>query len=220
MSKHTIYEKKVSNVPVLKIYRINFRHDNSISLTFKQPNAFQQLQQHCADREARGQEITSVYEALVPPNQRMSPCGYRHSWHRVKLRTKAYHQMLQDAISTMAQKPEIQSLMTLSTAHVSIPTIALLQEATQFVNALLNNAGIAVYAKTQACGTPDAPSNECYGWFVYLPRVIPAVNKSDIPADLLGVRQYAQNHGCQILCLDSDGPIVATLKTYDRTQEV
>lgn len=207
-------------MPVLKIYRINFRHHDTVSLTLKQPNAFQQLQQYCADHEAQGQEVTSVYEALVPPNQRMSPCGYRHSWHRIKLRTKAYHQMLQDALSALNQKPEIQSLMTLSTAHVSIPTIALLQEATRSVNARLDDAGIAVYAKAQACGTPDAPNNECYGWFVYLPRVIPAVSKSDLPTDLLGVLQYAQNHGCQVLCLDSDGPIVSTLKTYDHTQEV
>lgn len=212
--------KKVSIVPMLKIYRINFRHHDSVSLGLEQPNAFQQLQQYCADHEAQGQEVTSVYEALVPPNQRMSPCGYRHSWHRIKLKDQNYHQMLQDALSALNQKPEIQSLMTLSTAHVSIPTIALLQEATRSINARLDDAGIAVYAKTQACGTPDAPSNECYGWFVYLPRVIPAVSKSDIPADLLGVLQYAQNHGCKMLCLDSDEPIVSTLKTYDHTQEV
>lgn len=212
--------KKVSIVPVLKIYRINFRHHDSVSLGLEQPNAFQQLQKYCADKEVGGQEVTSVYEALVPPNQRMSPCGYRHSWHRIKLRDKAYHQMLQEAMDATDRKPEIASIMTLSTAHVSVPTIALLQEATRCVNTRLDDAGIAVYAKTQACGTPDAPSNECYGWFVYLPRVIPAVSKSDLPADLLGVLQYAQNHGCQVLCLDSDGPIVPTLKTYDHTQEV
>lgn len=207
-------------MPVLKIYRINFRHANSISLTFNGDDALRKLQQYCASKEVGGQEVTSVYEALVPPNQRMSPCGYRHSWHRIKLRDKVYYQMLQEAIETAYHEPEITSLMTLSTAHISAQTMDLLQEATRCVNARLDDAGIAVYAKAQACGTPDAPNNECYGWFVYLPRVIPAVSKSDLPADLLGVLQYARNHGCQVLCLDSDGPIISALKTYDRTQEV
>lgn len=96
--------------------------------------------------------------------------------------------------------PEISKMLTLSTAHICLDTWDILESEgnnrfkTRF-------SDLSVYPKSD------------YGCFIYISGLDDAL-EIDFPADLLDVVKFAIDHGCNMLCLDGDGPTVPELKTY------
>ena len=114
-------------------------------------------------------------------------------------------------------KPEISRMLTLSTVHVTEKTMdALEREADE------NNLCLAVYAKSgfgYIIYLPDEETLKSNGirWpDIGQPGATPPANW---PTDLRDVLLYARDLDCDILCLDSDGPVVPYLKTYDDTED-
>ena len=99
-------------------------------------------------------------------------------------------------------------MMTLSTAHISPKTAEDLERAARCeisTNLLSCNVPFPVYKKGP------------YGYFIYVTEdtISDALIGELCPDDLLKVAVYASTHGCELLCLDGDGPTVPKLKTYD-----
>lgn len=97
--------------------------------------------------------------------------------------------------------PEISKMLTISTAHICPGTWDILESEgndrceTRF-------SALSVYPKSD------------YGCFIYISGLDDAL-EIDFPADLLDVVKFAIDHGCNMLCIDSDGPTVPELKTYE-----
>lgn len=101
---------------------------------------------------------------------------------------------------------DITKMLTLSTAHITKETAdklnidckpALPEE--YFKHGFCFNLGISVYPKDE------------YGWFLWVP--FSAIEK--LPSDLEQCVRLAHRNGCVWLCLDSDGLIDPSLKTYE-----
>lgn len=94
-------------------------------------------------------------------------------------------------------RPEMDKVMTLSTAHISEKTAIMLQNELE-----ANKLCLAVYPKCN------------FGWFIYLAGVdIAQINA--LPDDLRCLCKYAKANNCSILCLDCDGPILGCLPTFE-----
>lgn len=95
-------------------------------------------------------------------------------------------------------RPEISKMLTLSTSHISAATAAQL-------------------AKNDQITVPYYPKSD-FGWFIYIDRELcQSADKTDaqqIPKDLQALIYYANDLDCEILCLDSDGPIIPYLQKY------
>lgn len=85
-----------------------------------------------------------------------------------------------------------QSMLVLSTAHISLETKKGLEA---------DNLPIVAYAKS------------AYGWF------IPVTEESDeikhLPADLRGIVEFAASNGCDWIMLDSDYDEIQCLPTFN-----
>jgi hypothetical protein len=95
-----------------------------------------------------------------------------------------------------AETDEIHSMICLSTAHISDDTRQML------VNYERNEFLPVFYEKSD------------YGWFIHvstdhLERV------ADYPQDIQAILAYARARGCGWVMLDSDGPVVDGLKTWE-----
>lgn len=99
-----------------------------------------------------------------------------------------------------AHVPRTETMLTLSTGHVSSDTAEMLRQEPE-----LNCMGLAIYEKSCEGG-------ESYGWYIYLP---PDITDHKIPCDLKRAMSRAASLGCQILCLDSDGYEDPSLQTYE-----
>lgn len=100
-------------------------------------------------------------------------------------------------------RPEISTLMTLSTGHISLETFEQLMNESED-----NTFGLCVY--------PKGPDFE-FGLFLYLTEDKTSKPEfSTYPQDLQDIIRYTLDNNCTILCLDCDGPFVAGLKAYDR----
>lgn len=97
------------------------------------------------------------------------------------------------------EDPEINEMMTISTAHISSGTEEMLDESDTW------QCGLSAYKKDQ------------YGWFIH----VPSKNDMDpgffehIPDDLAACMKLAQDHRCAWLCFDCDGPQVKGLQIYE-----
>lgn len=89
----------------------------------------------------------------------------------------------------------ISKMLTLSTAHVSTNTGAILDSQ--------HYSELIVYEK------------ECSGWFIYLGSESLQINLEKLPSDLRDVIMLALQNDCQWLCLDVAGEELAELPTYD-----
>lgn len=103
---------------------------------------------------------------------------------------------------------EISKMMTLSTAHIAPNTAKDLEKTARCefpLNMLSCNVPFPVYKKGD------------YGYFIYVTEdtISDALIGDFCPSDLLDVAIYAENNGCNLLCLDGDGPTVPDLKTYE-----
>ena len=111
-------------------------------------------------------------------------------------------------------KPEISRILTLSTGHVTECTRnMLLRESEE------NNFGLDVYEKDD------------FGFIIYLPAPVETRGVDtpytetpagctrfgisySVPKDLQDVLRYCHDMGCNILCLDADGPEIPYLRYY------
>ena len=83
---------------------------------------------------------------------------------------------------------EITKMLTLSTAHITDSTMEQLDREPVY-----NNLGLCVYKKSD------------YGWFIYLDNTMDLTDMR-LPNDLLKCLALAKSVGCDVLCLDCDGP--------------
>lgn len=98
------------------------------------------------------------------------------------------------------QGPEIVGMLTVSTSHVSQETYRKLEQ-----DGTRNEIGLPVYAKS-------APEDgDCYGLYVYLENI----SWDTVPSDLGHLIKLAQQNGCGILCLDSEGPELENMPKFD-----
>lgn len=93
----------------------------------------------------------------------------------------------------------ISKMLTISTAHISQDTAALLHMAC--IQCDLDETNLCVYDKTG------------FGWFVYAPSDIDDPN-GVVPDDLLDCLSVAKKCGCEWLCLDRDGETIIELRRF------
>lgn len=147
-------------------------------------------------------KIRSCLENLYGKPCRMYDVGCMKPWMGYVPRTLGEIESGWEAYNKTAggkYSPEIGSMLTLSTAHISERTADMLarEPDSDFM-------GLSVYDKSIGDG-------ESYGWFIYLPERY----NSGIPDDLRRCLERARALGCGILCLDQDGPLDPDLSVYD-----
>lgn len=150
------------------------------------------------------ERVRSVLESLYEKPCRMYNAGVMTPWMDYTPRTleeieTRYHKCMLNA--AFGCKPETSRMMTLGTNHINKDTAAMLDDEPE-----QNNMGLSVYTKSTADG-------ETFGWFIYIPEDL--TKHPGIPDDLRRCLAIAQNHGCGVLCLDTDGPENPALKSYD-----
>ena len=99
----------------------------------------------------------------------------------------------------------VDTILTVSTAHVTDDTLKLLQEDPEKDTTGLeiypkNEFGYLIYA--QRNGHFDDNQNPLFGYL------------GGVPKDLMTILQYADSLGCHIVCLDCDGPVLPWLTDY------
>jgi hypothetical protein len=90
---------------------------------------------------------------------------------------------------------EIHKMLTLSTSHVTLKTAGDLEHKTDDLPPCWDKAG--------------------YGWFIVVPDDKGVPTPHTCPDDLKSVFTYARARGCTWVMLDSDGPVVDGLKTWE-----
>lgn len=106
-------------------------------------------------------------------------------------RTLAAHPGCMDA------KPEIDRMLTLSTAHISPETVKKLRN-----NPETDELCVTVYPKAG------------FGWYVYFSG-LPQSTIARLPEDLKVCITAAQNMDCAVLCFDCDASPLAYLPVYE-----
>lgn len=93
-------------------------------------------------------------------------------------------------------KLELDTMLTISTAHVSQETMDMLGDTDAEYGRLSN---VASY--------PKILDDEIIGWFIYPCK--PADRTDDgMPDDLKAVLELAEYCGANVVCLDCDGPVI------------
>ena len=92
----------------------------------------------------------------------------------------------------------ITCMLTLSTAHLSPETRALMSDA-RFVE----RADVSIYGKNMF--------GQEFGWFVYTDTQEPEGN---LPGDLEVCIKYALARNCGLICFDRDAELVGELPAY------
>lgn len=149
------------------------------------------------------EKARSVLEGLYLKPWHMYNVGCMVPWMNYAPRTldeiqKGYAKCAMNRI--YGYRPEISSMLTLSSGHISGETAEKLEREGE-----LNAMGLSVYPKANSDG-------ESFGWYVYIPG---DYTGPCIPGDLKRCLAKAHSLGCGILCLDSDGPEDPSLDTYD-----
>lgn len=101
---------------------------------------------------------------------------------------------------------EISKMLTLSTAHITKETADKLDLDCKPVSpedywqhSFCFDLGLSIFPKDD------------FGWFLW----IPSADRAALPDDLKQCIELALANGCDWLCLDSDGLIEKSLKTYE-----
>lgn len=96
---------------------------------------------------------------------------------------------------------EVEKMLVLSTAHILPETREMLDETEEFPVVLIPRE---------------------YGWLLNVPQAdieteddLKKSLEDEIPADLLACITFAWKIGCEWLLLDSDGPVIAALTSYE-----
>lgn len=91
-------------------------------------------------------------------------------------------------------KHEIDSMLTVSTAHIKAETAKLLEHESV--------EGVTVYKK------------DIYGWFIYIDINNSGISETNL-VDLNNIIHFALNQGCSIICIDRDGDTIDGLAIYE-----
>lgn len=91
-------------------------------------------------------------------------------------------------------KHEIDSMLTVSTAHIKAETAKLLEDE--------SIEGVTVYKK------------DIYGWFIYIDINNSGIGETNL-VDLNNIIHFALNQGCSIICIDRDGDTIDGLAVYE-----
>lgn len=157
---------------------------------------------HIAFETNIAEHVKSVLEDLYLKPCRMYNVGCMMPWMGYTPRTleeieSGYKKC--KAAAVYGYKPEISKMLTISSGHISDETAEMLEREPE-----LNALRLSVYTKS-------ADDGENYGWFIYLPSDI----HDGVPADLAKCMRIAASNGCNVLCLDGDGPEYPGLETFD-----
>lgn len=98
---------------------------------------------------------------------------------------------------------EITHMATISMEHISQATAEAMM-----VDGMVNKFMVPIYTKS----TPN-DNGPGFGFYVYLDSQ--CLKDGDFPEDLAAVIELALDNGCDILCLDSDGPVIEGLPVYE-----
>lgn len=113
--------------------------------------------------------------------------------------------MASEAVVTTEQRSalEVSKMLTISTAHVTEDICERLAARADYDPRY--NIPFVVYRKDE------------FGYFIYITKdtLEDALKEGSCPEVLLDVVKFAVKHGCELLCLDRDGPTVPELKTYE-----
>lgn len=91
-------------------------------------------------------------------------------------------------------KHEIDSMLTVSTAHIKAETAKLLEDE--------SIEGVTVYKK------------DIYGWFIYIDINNSGISETNL-VDLNNIIHFALDQGCSIICIDRDGDTIDGLAVYE-----
>ena len=105
------------------------------------------------------------------------------------------------------EKPEFSRMMTISTAHIP-PALAETLQTNGYITTADSDLSIPCY-----CKNIDGENN---GFFIPTTPIDTAIIDNE---EIIYVIEYARNHGCGWVCLDSDGPIVDELPIYEWEEE-
>lgn len=106
------------------------------------------------------------------------------------------------AVREVTPDPQLETprMLVLSTSHITAETNTMFAFCTDDVPQFFPKA---------PWGAPD----DNLGWIIPLVEGEPFPHTC--PGDLLGIHLLAIQHGCTWIMLDRDGPVVASLPTYD-----
>lgn len=99
----------------------------------------------------------------------------------------------------MATGPEINTMLTISTAHISPQTREEWQE-TLDTNSYQTNEDFVIYGK------------DGYGFFMYITN---KTGEHTTNKTLKKIIEFAVDYNADIICFDSDGPTIDSLKKYE-----
>lgn len=97
---------------------------------------------------------------------------------------------------------EITKMLTVSTGHVTEETFHALEQ-----DGVTNKIMLPVYSKA----TPDG--DDSFGLYIYITD--DCLDWDNIPEDLKPLIKLAQEQGCGVLCLDSDGQELEGYELYE-----
>ena len=89
------------------------------------------------------------------------------------------------------EPPEFTRMMTISTAHLTSETISLMAEECNM-----------------QCSLPPVYAKSDYGFFMYCTK---GEDYSELPDDLANCIKFAHKHHCEMICFDTDGPVIKEL---------
>lgn len=103
----------------------------------------------------------------------------------------------------IAKGVEISHMITVSMSHITEQT-----KDEMMCDGINNKLMVPIYAKT----VPN-DNDPGFGFYVYLNNQ--CLREGDFPEDLVNVIDFALRNGCDILCLDCDGPEIEELPIYE-----
>lgn len=103
----------------------------------------------------------------------------------------------------LRQGLEISHMLTVSISHISQETAE-----DMMLDEVANRFKVPVYTK-------NAPNDngQGYGLYVYLDEQ--CLKNGDFGEDLARIIELALDNGCNVLCLDSDGPEIPGIPVYE-----
>lgn len=104
---------------------------------------------------------------------------------------------------TIIKGLEISHMATVSISHIRQSTAE-----EMMLDGVTNKFMVPIYTKS----VPN-DNDPGYGFYVYLDSA--CLENGDFPEDLTAVIELALDNGCDVLCLDSDGPEIDGLTVYE-----
>ena len=112
--------------------------------------------------------------------------------------------------------PELDRIITLSTAHITEGTAKLLDsDIGEELSGIVSYPKIGLPLNVIMGSGKEEVERESYGWWIFIPRDEDLREMKHLPDDLRACIGYAKGYGCRWLCLDRDGSTTDALPEYD-----